>query len=68
MMVLGQYRAVMADIWWHWGGTGWYLVILGQYNLVIIGIEWYWVKKKKTFMPVYIEKNNGDVNRPTGQI
>ena len=41
-MVLGQYRAVMVDIWWHWGGTGWYLVILGQYNLVLFGIKWYW--------------------------
>ena len=44
-MVLGQYRAVMADIWWHWGGTGWYLVILGQYNLVLFGIKWYWASK-----------------------
>ena len=44
-MVLGQYRAVMADIWWHWGSTGWYLVILGQYNLVLFGIKWYWANK-----------------------
>ena len=45
MMALGQYRAVMADIWWHWGGTGWYLVILGQYNLVLFGVKWYWANK-----------------------
>ena len=66
MMVLGQYRAVMADIWWHWGGTGWYLVILGQYNLVLFGIKWYWANKGLLCLYI-LKKINGDVNRPTDQ-
>ena len=33
LIVLGQYRPVLAGIWWSgsvWGSTGWKLVILGQ--------------------------------------
>ena len=66
MMVLGQYRAVMADIWWHWGGTGWYLVILGQYNLVLFGIKWYWANKGLLCLYIW-EKINGDVDQPTNR-
>ena len=42
MMVLGQYRAVLAGIWGIesvLGGTGWYLVIWGQYRLVVVDID-----------------------------
>ena len=42
-------------------------VVLGQYNLVLIGIEWYWVNKGLLCLYIYIEKINGDVDRPTNQ-
>ena len=41
MMVLGKYRAIMADIWWYWVSMGRYWLVLwvvGQYNLVLLGI------------------------------
>ena len=58
--ITGQYWLVIDGTGSVWGNTGCNLMVLGQYNLVLIGIEWYWVN-----MPVYIEKNNGDANRPT---
>ena len=55
LVVLGQYGAVLVDIWFMvgtrqhwlvvggagsvWSGTDWYLVVLGQYNLVLLGIK-----------------------------
>ena len=66
-MVLGQYRAVMADIWWHWGGTGWYLVILGQYNLVLFGIKWYWANKGLLCLYILKKLMVTSTNRPTDQ-
>ena len=70
MMVLGQYRAVMADIWWYWVSMGrywyWYQLILGQYNLVLFGIKWYWANKG--LLCLYkLKKINGDVNQPTNR-
>ena len=30
MMVLGQYRAVLAGIWWYWVSVGQYWLVLGD--------------------------------------
>ena len=30
MMVLGQYRAVLAGIWWYWVSMGQYWLVLGD--------------------------------------
>ena len=68
MMVLGQYRAVMADIWWHWGGTGWYLVILGQYNLVLFGIKWYWANKGLLCLYILKKLMVTSTNRQTNRV
>ena len=58
MMVLGQYRAVLAG----------FLVVLGQYGAVLIGIKWYWVNKG--LLCLYILKKRVMVtltNQPTDQ-
>ena len=73
MMVLGQYRAVLAGIWcyWvsmgHWGSTGWYLVILGQYNLVLFGIKWYWVNKGLLCLYILKKLMVTSTNQPTNR-
>ena len=79
IMVLGQYRAVVAGIWWYWVSMGQYWlvhrdtgsVILTQYNLVLFRIKWYWVDKG--LLCLYILKKlmvtstNQPTNRPTNQ-
>ena len=70
MMVLGQYRAVLAGIWWYWvsmGSTVWYLVILGQFNLVLFGIKWYWVNKGLLCLYILKKLMVTSTNQPTDQ-
>ena len=43
MMVLGQYRAVLAGIWWYWVSRGQYLLILGGTWSVLGSNGWYLV-------------------------
>ena len=44
MMVLGQYRAVLAGIWWYWVSMGQYWLVLGDTGSVWGGIGWYVVE------------------------
>ena len=37
MMVLGQYRAVLAGIWWYWVSMGQYRLVLGVTGSVLSG-------------------------------
>ena len=45
MMVLGQYKAVLANIWWCWVSMRRYWLVhdVCQYNLVLRSIKWNWV-------------------------
>ena len=38
MMVLGQYRAVLAGIWWYWVSMGQHWLVLGDTG---VSITWY---------------------------
>ena len=41
MMVLGQYRAVLAGIWWYWVSMGQYWLVLGGIGSIKLGTVWY---------------------------
>ena len=43
MMVLGQYRAVLAGIWWYWVSMGQYWLVLGGTGSVLGSTGWYFV-------------------------
>ena len=58
MMILGQYRAALAGIWWYWVSMG---QILGQNNLVLFGFKWSWVNEG--LLCLYILKKGGDLVR-----
>ena len=41
MMVLSQYRPVLAAIWWYWVSMGLYWLVLGDTGSVQLGTVWY---------------------------
>ena len=41
MMALGQYRAVLASIWWYWVSIGQYWLVLGDTGSVQLRTIWY---------------------------
>ena len=43
MVILGQYRAVLAGIWWYWVSLGPYWLVLGGNGTVGGGTGWYLV-------------------------